>query len=51
MYSASAQRQVTVYSVNNLLPGPHHLTIQVTGRQNPAAGSGWIWIDAFEVSP
>jgi hypothetical protein len=51
LYSASAQRQVALYSVNGLLPGPHHLTIQVTGRQNPAAGSGWIWIDAFEVSP
>jgi len=50
-YAASAQQQATVYSVNGLLPGQHHLTIQVTGRQNPAAGGGWVWIDAFEVSP
>jgi Big-like domain-containing protein len=51
LYAASSQTQATVYSIGGLPPGGHRLSIQVTGRQNPASGGPWVWIDAFDVSP
>ncbi len=50
-YAAQAETQAAIYTVRGLLPGAHRLTIQVTGRRNPAAAGAWVWVDAFEVSP
>jgi hypothetical protein len=38
-------------TIYGLTPGQHTLTIEVTGRQNPAARSNEVVVDAFEVEP
>ena len=38
-------------TIYGLTPGQHTLTIEVTGRQNPAARSSEVVVDAFEVEP
>jgi len=50
-YAASAGPQSRIYTLSGLTPGSHTLTIQVTGRRNPASGGAWVWVDAFEVRP
>ena len=39
------------YSVSSLPPGPHTLTIEVTGTRNASAKGGWVWLDSFDVTP
>lgn len=41
--------QNTLYAVTGLAHGQHTLTIEATGRSNPAATSNYIVIDAFDV--
>ena len=48
--SASAARSL-MYTLTGLSPGPHTLTIEPTGRWNPASVGLWVWIDAFEIVP
>jgi hypothetical protein len=49
-YSAVEETQRVLFSLDGLSAGNHTLTVEVTGRRNPAAVSSWIWIDAFDVS-
>ncbi len=39
-----------MYTVTGLPSGAHRMTVEPTGRQNPASGGAWIWVDAFEVA-
>jgi hypothetical protein len=50
-YSPTEAPQKTVYTLRSLDPGPHTLTIEVSGRKNAASGDVWILIDAFDVAP
>jgi hypothetical protein len=43
--------QNTIYEARGLARGTHTLTIEATGRQNPAAISGYVVVDAFDVRP
>ena len=43
--------QDTIFTASGLAPGTHTLTIEATGRQNPAASSAWVVVDAFDVRP
>ena len=44
-----SEYQATVFSSTNLAPGPHTLTIEVTGLKHPSSLGYLIVIDAFEV--
>jgi hypothetical protein len=44
-----AVRQATTYQLSGLPEGRHLLSIEVAGRCEGRDGSGWVWIDAFEV--
>lgn len=48
-YITPAKAQSAAYSITGLVPGPHSLTIEVTGTRNPGSGGSWVWIDAFQV--
>ena len=48
--SPSAPRSL-MYTLTGLSPGPHTLTIEPTGRWNPASLGLWVWVDAFEIGP
>jgi bacillopeptidase F len=48
-YSASLGPAV-VFTSEALAPGEHTLTIEVTGRRNPASTDTWVIIDAFDVT-
>jgi hypothetical protein len=50
-YRTPGEAQVVEYGVGGLTGGTHALTIVVTGRQNPASGGAWIWVDAFVIQP
>jgi hypothetical protein len=43
--------QETIFTSPPLAAGSHTLTVEVTGRQNPASSSGYIVVDAFDVRP
>jgi hypothetical protein len=43
--------QDTIFTARGLASGSHRLTIEATGRQNPAANNGYIVVDAFDVRP
>ena len=43
--------QDTAYSLTGLAPGSHTLTIEATGRMNPAATNNYVVVDAFDVRP
>ncbi len=43
--------QDTIFEARGLASGSHTLTIEATGRQNPAASSGYVVVDAFDVRP
>jgi hypothetical protein len=47
-YSSTTRYQVIQYTITGLSPGTHTFTISATGRQNSAAASAWVWIDALE---
>jgi hypothetical protein len=48
-YLSPAEAQTPAYAVDGLPPGPHSLTIEVTGTHNSRSSGSWIWIDAFDV--
>lgn len=43
--------QTPVFTASDLAPGTHTLTIEATGRSNPAASSSYVVIDAIDVRP
>ncbi len=43
--------QHVIFTASSLAAGTHTLTIEATGRQNPAASNNWIVVDAFDVRP
>jgi hypothetical protein len=43
--------QHTIFQATGLVSGSHTLTIEVTGRKNPAATNAYIVVDAFDVRP
>jgi len=49
-FSSPAEARTAAFTIGNLLAGIHTLTIEVTGKRNPASGGSWIWVDAFDVS-
>jgi hypothetical protein len=49
-YASPARAQSVLYSTSGLAAGAHTLVIEVTETSRAAAGSAWVWIDAFDVS-
>ena len=49
-YSATEQIQAAIFTAGGLTNTSHTLTIEVTGRQNPAATNALVVVDAFEVT-
>ena len=49
-YAATPQREAVLFSVLDLPPGPHTITVEVTGQRNPASTSARITLDAFDVT-
>src|SRR5712692_6646903 len=43
--------QHIIFTASGLAVGTHTLTIEATGRQNPAASNNWVVVDAFDVRP
>jgi hypothetical protein len=43
--------QNTMFRADGLANGTHTLTIEATGRKNPAADSAYVVVDAFDVRP
>lgn len=50
-YLSPADARAVPYSLGGLSPGPHTLTIEVTGTRNASSKGSWIWVDAFDVTP
>jgi len=49
-YSPTEQTQVVVFRATSLANASHTLTIEVTGRQNPASTGVYVVVDAFDVT-
>ncbi|MGB5080359.1 MAG: hypothetical protein WBO23_06420, partial [Burkholderiales bacterium] len=43
--------QNTIFTASGLAPGTHTLTIEATGRQNPASQFNVVVVDAFDIRP
>jgi hypothetical protein len=50
-YSSTEAPQKTVFTATGLAQGSHTLTIELTGRKNPASTGTWVIVDAFDVRP
>ena len=50
-YASASDARSLMYTLTGFSPGPHTLTIEPTGRFNPASSGLWVWIDAFEIVP
>ena len=50
-YQSPSVSRAVLYSINGLSPGPHSMTIEVTGTRNSSAKAAWVWVDAFDVIP
>lgn len=48
-YSATTQRQKTVFSKTNLEPGVHTIVLRPTGTKNPASSLDKVELDAFNI--
>src|SRR5256885_12356840 len=48
-YAKTAEVQVPIFTAAGLANRSHTLTIEVTGRQNAAAVSAYVLVDAFDV--
>jgi Big-like domain-containing protein len=48
-YSKTEEVRVSMFTASGLANTSHTLTIEVTGRQNPAATAAFIFVDAFDV--
>ena len=51
LFSRQREFRTPIITIYDLSPGPHTLTIEVTGRQNPDASLNLVVVDAFEVDP
>lgn len=51
LYAKPFEIRTPVLTLYDLGEGPHTLTIEVTGRQNPNALSNAVVVDAFDVQP
>jgi YD repeat-containing protein len=51
LYATTEQVQAVAFSRTGLTNGTHTLTVESTGRKNPAAVDYAIVVDAFDVSP
>jgi hypothetical protein len=51
LYATTDQPQSVVFSRTGLASGPHTLTVESTGRKNPAAVDYAVVVDAFDVAP
>jgi hypothetical protein len=49
-YAPTPKAQVPVFTVSNLTPGVHILTIEVTGQYDPRGESAYVMVDAFDVT-
>lgn len=49
-YASPGKAQVVVYSVSNLAPANHTLTIEATGTKGASSQGAWIWVDAFDTA-
>ena len=50
-YLSPARARVTLYTIANLPPGAHTLTVEATGTRNESSHGSWIWVDSFDVVP
>jgi hypothetical protein len=50
-YSSTEAPQKTVFTATGLARRSHTLTIELTGRKNPASTETWVLVDAFDVRP
>ena len=50
LYSPTEQIQAAVFTATGLADASHTLTIESTGRQNPASQSSLVVVDAFDVT-
>jgi len=50
-YLSPSDPHAMPYSTAGLSPGPHTLTIEVTGTRNSSSKGSWIWIDGLWVVP
>jgi len=48
-YAPAEQPQAVMYTASGLAPGPHTITLKVTGTWSPAGCCSWIVLDAFDV--
>jgi hypothetical protein len=51
LYATTDQPQSVVFSRTGLTSGPHTLTVESTGRKNPASADYAVVVDAFDVAP
>jgi hypothetical protein len=51
LYATTDQPQSVVFSRTGLSSGPHTLTVESTGRKNPASADYAVVVDAFDVAP
>lgn len=49
-YAPTPQAQAPVFTVANLTPGVHILTIEVTGQYDPRGQTAYVMVDAFDVT-
>ncbi|MDP9053739.1 MAG: hypothetical protein M3N93_05475, partial [Acidobacteriota bacterium] len=49
-YSSIQKAQSVEYTVGNLAPGSHTITVTATGTRNSQSGGSWIWVDGFNVT-
>jgi hypothetical protein len=50
-YAPTEGPQNTLFKATGLANGEHTLTIEVTGRKNPASTNVYVVVDAFDVTP
>ena len=51
LYTTTELPQSVVFSRTGLTNGPHTLTVESTGRKNPASADYAVVVDAFDVAP
>jgi len=44
----STQVKTVLFEIAELTAASHTILVETTGRKNPAAKAGWVWVDAFE---
>jgi len=50
-YRPNDEFRTPCFTIYDLTPGPHTLTIVATGDKDPEATGTKVWVDAFEVNP